>query len=237
MGILERASRSFFWRVVHPLSPVYRYCEYNGVVVDRAVRYCHLPFEPGSAYRPPMIRDVPDYEAALCQGLQQNVQEGDHVVVVGGGFGVTAVHAARHTGQRGRVTAFEAAQQQFASLKWGIGSNDQDDIVTPIHALVGEEVVVYGETNSAERYSPKDLPECNVLELDCEGTETEILRSMDIRPRILLVETHGFRGAPTREVDEILCDMGYTTTNLGVAEPRIRQECTENDIYVLLARR
>lgn len=237
MGILERASRSFFWRVVHPLSPVYRYCEYNGVLVDRAIRYCHLPFEPGSVYRPPMIRDIPDYEAALCQGLQQNVQEGDHVVVVGGGFGVTAVHAARHTGKHGHVTAFEASEEQYNSLEWGVETNGQDEVVTPIHALVGEEVVVYGETNSAERYSPEELPECNVLELDCEGAETEILRSMEIRPRVLLVETHGFRGAPTDEVDQILRGMGYTTTNLGVAEPRIRQECTENDIYVLLARK
>jgi len=135
------------------------------------------------------------------------------------------------------VTTYEASEQKFASLKWGIEANDQEDIVTPIHALVGEEVFVYGEANSAERCSPQELPECDVLELDCEGAEAEILRSIEIRPRVLLVETHGFRGAPTDEVDELLRGMGYTTTNLGVAEPRKRQECVENNVYVVLARK
>jgi hypothetical protein len=47
---------------------------------------------------------------------------------------------------------------------------------------------------------PSELPPCNVLELDCEGAEVEILREMNIQPRVILVETHDhFSAGNSRE--------------------------------------
>jgi hypothetical protein len=37
--------------------------------------------------------------------------------------------------------------------------------------------------------TPAELPECDVLELNCEGSEIGILRNMTIRPRAIAVET------------------------------------------------
>jgi hypothetical protein len=233
--MLKRVLISIFRRIVRPLSPVYRYCKYNDCLVDVPVKYCHLPFEPGSVYRPLMIQDIPDYENALCQGLQQSVNEGDHVVIVGGGFGVTTVHAARQTGRHGRVTSFEASKERSSCLEWGIKVNGKEKNAKVVHALVGAEVKVDGEIADATQIMPKELPSCDVLELDCEGAEREILQKIEQRPRVILVETHGFRGAPTQTVRKQLVNMGYTVDDLGVAEPRKTEFCLENDIRVLLA--
>jgi hypothetical protein len=70
--------------------------------------------------------------------------------------------------------------------------------------------------------------------LDCEGSEVEILRELTIQPRVILVETHGLYGAPTDLVASLLEKRGYIVSHRGVAEPRIGDYCTKNDIRVLL---
>jgi hypothetical protein len=70
--------------------------------------------------------------------------------------------------------------------------------------------------------------------LDCEGAEVEILRELIIRPRVILVETHGLFGAPTDLVASLLETRGYVVSDRGVAEPRLAGFCTVNDIRVLL---
>jgi hypothetical protein len=53
---------------------------------------------------------------------------------------------------------------------------------------------------------------------------------MSIRPRIILVETHGIYNAPTKRCEELLESMGYAVTELGVAD-------LSKDICVLLGRK
>lgn len=221
---------------MHPLSPIYRYCEYNGVRVNEEIRYCYLPFLPGSDYRPTGATDIPGYEATLCHCLSRLVTRGDHVVVVGGGLGVTTVHAATATGGEGRVTVYEASEARFADLTRAIRFNEVDDRVEAIQGVVGNDVKVYGE-KTGKRIFPADLPVCDVLELDCEGAEVTILEEMEILPRNIVVETHGFRGAPTSKVKGLLSDRGYRVTDLGLAEPRLRSVCEDRDIRVLAAER
>ena len=81
---------------------------------------------------------------------------------------------------------------------------------------------------------PSQLPPCNVLQLDCEGAEAEILRGLIIRPRAILVETHGVFGAPTDLVASLLEKRGYVVSDRGVTEPRVAQQHTKQDIRVLL---
>ncbi len=233
-SLLSRASYSLFWRLVLPLSPAYARCVYNGVQVNRTIKYCHLPFEPGSEYRPSGAQDIPDYESSLCKGLSRSVQASDHVVIVGGGLGVTTVHAAWETGVEGRVTVYEASKGHFSDLAKAIRFNDVGDRVEAIQGVVGNNVKVYGE-KTGKQISPADLPNCDVLELDCEGAEITILEQMKISPRNILVETHGFRGAPTSKVEDLLRERGYGVTDLGVAEPRLQSVCEDRDIRVLAA--
>jgi hypothetical protein len=63
--------------------------------------------------------------------------------------------------------------------------------VTVHHAVVAQARAVWGRrSDMGAVLPPSELPPCNVLELDCEGAEVEILREMNIQPRVILVETH-----------------------------------------------
>jgi hypothetical protein len=72
--------------------------------------------------------------------------------------------------------------------------------------------------------------------MDCEGTEVDILRDMTIRPRAMLVETHGIFGAPTHLVASLLEERGYSVTDRGVAETHWTDFCNKHDIRVLSAK-
>jgi hypothetical protein len=74
-----------------------------------------------------------------------------------------------------------------------------------------------------------------VLELDCEGAEIDILQAMIVRPRVILVETHGLYGAPSALVTSLLEQRNYTVSPRGVAESRVQVYCEEHDIRVVLA--
>lgn len=53
----------------------------------------------------------PGYEFTLVQGLREIIKTGDRIVIVGGGFGVTATIAALRVGPSGGVECFEASEQ------------------------------------------------------------------------------------------------------------------------------
>lgn len=181
--------------------------------------------------------DEPDYELALIDALNKSVKSGDRVIVVGGGFGVTAVIAALRVGPTGFVDCFEGSKQYVRHIEETARRNKVSNI-TVRHAVVSKPIAVYGSEKDLGTVVPPDqLPTCDVLELDCEGAEVDILRNMVIRPRIIIVETHGMHGASTPLVDSLLREQGYAVQNLGLAEPRIRDICIENDIQVLLATR
>jgi hypothetical protein len=119
------------------------------------------------------------------------------------------------------------------NVKLNLASN-----VEVIHGTVGERVHVYGESSRFGRFiDPSELPDCDILEMDCEGSELGILGKMTIRPRVVLVETHGHHGSSSSAVSRQLSFMGYTVDDLGVAEPLSSEFCDQNDIRVLVARR
>ena len=93
-------------------------------------------------------------------------------------------------------------------------------------------VFVYGRRRGGV-VAPADLPPCDVLELDCEGSEVEILGALAVRPRVVLVETHGLYGAPTDRVLALVRGLGYDAAVVGVAEPRIPEICEDGDIRVV----
>ena len=63
-------------------------------------------------------------------------RDGDHVCIVGGGRGTTAVHAARQVGEGGLVTIFEGGN--IASLlREVVEVNDVDEVVNVQNAVIG----------------------------------------------------------------------------------------------------
>ncbi|KZX99929.1 MULTISPECIES: methyltransferase [unclassified Sulfitobacter] len=179
--------------------------------------------------------DIPLYEDALVRAIKTNVRPGDHVTVIGGGYGVTLAFAAMAANPRGQVTCFEASASAIGFCRKTLRRNGVEEQVTFEHAIVSNSYNLYGKGHAETVVDPADLIDCDVLELDCEGAELNILRGLRIRPRAILVETHGVYGSSTAEVSDLLTQMGYSVTDLGPAEPRILEKCAEWDLNVLSA--
>jgi hypothetical protein len=234
-GVISRSGPALYRRLLRPLVPRTSHLVYGGARVARVRTVLDGVFpEPWAPYE---LEDVPDYEGALVQALREQVRPGDRVVVVGGGLGVTVVAAARTAGAEGRVYCYEGGTRQARDVRTAARLNGVADRVRVEHAVVARPVAVYGSTDGAAVLPPEDLPECDVLELDCEGSEVDILPAMTIRPRCILVETHGLHGAPTERVAALLRGLSYRVEHRGVAEPRIAEFCRENDIQVLVGLR
>ena len=235
MNIFARGVGYVYRRTLRPLFPVTEPVRYAGVSISRDRRW--LDGSLPSPIRPFNVHDIPDYEDALARGIEAHVRAGDRVVVIGGGEGVTVVLAAIRVASTGSVVCYEGARYCVERTNATVKRNGLDSRVTVHHAVVAEAIAVYGHKTDAaiKIVKPTELPECDVLELDCEGAEVSILTKMSLEPRAVLVETHGVHGAPTAAVRDLLAGRGYEVTDLGFAEPSRLQECIDGDIRVLAA--
>ena len=233
---LRRALGAFYQRAIRPTLPLRGHVRYGGIIVaDRRLGDAWAPRH----WTPDHTADMADYESALMSGLSRATRAGDNVIVVGGGLGVTATHAAGLVGPSGHVICYEGSPLLSESVGKTAALNGLAERVKVECAIVGAAIGVY--RNRGEKLPPvlpaAELPACDVLELDCEGAEITILRDMRISPRVALVETHGMLGTPSREVRATLQARGYVVTDLGIAEPDLGQFCEANDVRVLLGER
>lgn len=224
--LLKRGTHFSYDKVIRQNLPR-RTVAFNGIQV-RAARL-------GDSLIPWEETDIPTYEGALIRGIRNQVQKGDTVVIVGGGWGVSTVVAANKVGPGGKVITYEGAKEAVDDIRDTVQLNDFQERVSLEHAVVAEEISLRGDSNGFEPVPPSELPECDVLVLDCEGAEVTILEEMAIRPRTLVVETHGMYEAPKSKVEELIERLGYDVRDYGVAEERVADLCAENDIYVLTA--
>lgn len=179
------------------------------------------------------IRSEENYESALVQALRSNVRADDRITIIGGGLGVTAALA----GSLSRtVVCYEASKPYARIAAETLKLNGQFNVAL-VEAVVGVDVGVYGKEKTALVLPPEALQDCDLLEMDCEGAETLILRRMTIQPRVIVVETHGLYGAPTALIAGILEDKGYKVQNLGIAETRYSEFCRTADIMCLVGLR
>lgn len=193
--------------------PIIEYGTCSGVRVPR-------PVEPRRLFdrlRP--SRDTPEhlpFEGALASTQRRATRPDDAVAIVGGGYGITTVAAARAGAS---VTVFEPAADRLAAIRRTLGLNDVDrDSVTLRRAVVGElnphEAAEKGlDGDGVPTVHPVDLPSCDVLELDCEGAELPILRALDPAslPRVIAVEIHPLKlDGATGAVLDRLRDLGYS---------------------------
>lgn len=233
-GVLNRGLSFGYRRGVRPLLPKGPAARMGGVLTAYEMK--HLDAHVPRSWLPWWATDptgCPSYEAGLVAGLNADVRPGDRIVVVGGGIGVTVAVAALRTGPSGQVDCFEGSLQNCRLVGETAALNAVENVRVH-HAVVASNIAVYGDASETGAIvSPIDLPDCDVLELDCEGAEVQILREMTIRPRLLLVETHGIYGAPSALVANLMEAAGYTVTDLGLAEPLLSESCTRDDVRVL----
>src|SRR6516162_3946232 len=96
-GLAGRIIAYAYRRGVRPYIPFGEPVQYAGIPIcydrkfgDRIVPTAWVPNEA-------LADDRPNYEGTLVAGLRETIRSGDSVVVVGGGYGVTAVVAALAT--------------------------------------------------------------------------------------------------------------------------------------------
>ena len=177
----------------------------------------HLPrkigYYNGVAVRAPRLFDttdhIRDYKAEQMACIKAAVEAQDTVVNVGGGYGVSTVIAAHHVGPLGRVETFEPATDLIEPLRDTTEMNQVADRVEVIHAAIGPPKHTKGSIDEAEVLSPSELPECDVLILDCDGAEEAIVPRLQIQPRDLVIESHPRYGVDTYELVSTLESMGY----------------------------
>ena len=236
-GLTKRAAGYLYRKTIRKLLPTIAEVRYSGIAISRVRKFgdANLP----NFLIPSLLKDIEDYEQTLIDALRCEVRSGDRVTIVGGGEGVTAVIAAKAVGEAGSVVCFEGNSWSVSNIKATAERNQVSGRVMVKHAVVGEAIGVYGAPDefAAVVVSPAELPECDILELDCEGAEITILRNMTIRPRVIAVETHGVHGAPTIIVKELLEKLHYAVAEWGVAEPGRLSECEAGDIRILLGKR
>lgn len=150
------------------------------------------------------------WEEKFISSIRSRVNEGDCVILVGAGFGISTVASAHQVGNCGKVITYEPALERFNCASSTIQINDMNDRVDLHRAYVGPPVEVKGDLKGAENVTPESLQECDVLAMDCEGAEQEIIDSMNISPRDIIVETHPFFDSPTDDVKEALVCSNYS---------------------------
>lgn len=148
----------------------------------------------------------PDYKQGTINSIRTYCRHDDHVVVIGGGLGVSAVVAAHISDS---VTVYEGGVEIADRLRETIRLNCVEDTVMVSEAIVAEDLDVYGKTITDKTVPPADLEECDVLEMDCEGAEIPILERMEIEPRIIIVESHPTFDASPIHVRSLLNEHGY----------------------------
>ncbi len=175
----------------------------------------------------------PHYESGIANSLRTWVDEGDSVVIVGGGLGVTAAIAAEMVGPNGEVHVFEGSEEYVDHVSETARLNGVADRVSVTHAIVGTRIDLRGAAGSPKTVAPEELPPCDVLELDCEGSEIEILSDMSITPRIAIVESHGHLNAPSSRIRTLLEANGYRILAESIADRESMNKCIEKDTWVL----
>lgn len=203
--------------------------EYNGVDVNAGRWF--------DSFLPWRMKNKPNYESGIILGIEEYVEEGDSFVIVGGGWGVSAVKAAQKVGPSGQITVYEGSLKQVKNVNETVKINNVSDRVEIIHGIVGPNISLRGESRDATQFSSEELPNCDVLELDCEGSEISILENLNIRPRLIIVESHGMNDAPSSKIENLLGDLSYSVKVNKVADEDQRKYCKENDIYTLTALR
>jgi hypothetical protein len=235
LDLSERAVTLFYNTFIRSRVPGGCGLSYNGVIINKERKPTDFLDISNGGWE--NHSHNPQYESAINRRLRERVTSGDSVVVVGGGLGTSTVVAARQTGRDGRVTTYEGSIDMVKNVSRSIQRNGVSEIAEVNHAVVSKPISLRGKKGDAGIVKPESLPECDVLELDCEGAEIDIIEKMQIRPREIIVESHGLYNTGTKKVKSSLNNLGYKIVSEEIAEDWLPAEkfCKENGIDVLTA--
>ena len=134
----------------------------------------------------------------------------DVVICIGTGEGLTPTHCAR---QGASVIAYEPAEPMVEKTRETAEVNEVREKIRVVPAIfhADQDTDVWGDLHRDLIFlEGSDLDgNVDVLELDCEGAELEILKDIDIRPRVIICEVHEVFGVEYSDVLRELRKMDY----------------------------
>lgn len=168
---------------------------YNSLLRERLPRVPTVSFNDVTTKKRRLLdltTEFADDERTEAEALQEIIKPGDQVLIIGGGFGVTAVVASRNAGPEGQVTVYEAVPEYVDLTRWAIENNYTPapvEVVTAVVADVTDDAVDQYGTPTSDVISPADLPDVDVWHVDAEGAEETILTAQ-IPPQRAVIEVH-----------------------------------------------
>lgn len=166
----------------------------------------------GVAVRRPKLLDstdvFPEYETTLVSHIRRHLPNSSTTTIVGGGLGVSSVVAVRSGSQS--VNTYEASSDRLETIQQTVCLNKISSEVTLHHAIVESGILIEGSSVGADRIKANDLPDSDVLILDCEGAEEEILTNICNNPNTVIVECHPMFDVNPTDIIELLEEKGYT---------------------------
>lgn len=228
LALLTRQFTDTIPELFRKITPTKRNAVWNGVEVPPAVAPKHRLIDD---YVSIIETDYKKSEGGEVKSHKEFTQEGDKVVIIGGGRGVTTVHAVQESEPGGDVIVYEPSRKHKEIIQKVTELNGVESSCEVRNMLVGPDIEVFDHSSSYEKVEPSELPQCDVLEMDCEGAELEIIRNMTISPRIIILEVHPQRYEYAPEAVNELIEMGYDIVKKRSNEG---ERLTENEYNKLL---
>lgn len=120
-----------------------------------------------------------------------SLNQSEVMLAVGLGRGISLIHNAKIFGRYNSITVIEASIDVINECKKNLKLNNIfENKINIINGFVGNPTNVYTSTITNSTLIDINNIEFDVLELDCEGSEIEILDKLTSRPRHIIVEMH-----------------------------------------------
>lgn len=171
------------------------------------------------------LTDHYDYKPVMRSLIHQTVGPGYRVIDIAAGRGVFSTIAARYGA---RVTAYEGASNMIDIAEETLRLNHVENRVEIVHAIVSNSVELFGPSEGAEIIGPDELPNADLLILDCEGAEEEIVRGLSAKIDNIVLESHPEHGVDTATARRALESSGFE-----IREQHLQDE--ETGKHVILA--
>lgn len=185
--------------------PIKNYATYNTINIPQEIETPIRYFEHFFPFYPESTKPLASYEEGIAH--RKYTKEGDDVIIIGGGIGVSTVIAAKECGPSGNVIVFEPLLDHVNNIIKTVDLNNVSRTVDLVNKSVGSANIK--SDDEIEIISSESLPECDVLEIDCEGTELEILNNLEIEPRIIIVEIHNGDAFHSEEIINLVNNLNY----------------------------
>jgi len=204
--IIKRIPSTLYRRTIRKFLPTTGYATRNGVPNPNIPTKIFDDYLPSDWWH--LTENKPNEDQGIIELQRETINPRDDVVIVGGGYGVTMCYAYELMDCDGSITVYEGSNKRLEILNWLKRYLDLQDNVDIHHAIVGEEFKIDGES-SAPYLPPKKLPPCDVLILDCQGSEYPIIANMDIRPETVIMEVHPSWNKKSKMITQLLRKKGY----------------------------